>query len=145
MTKTDYVFRVGFQDTDATGRVYFPSYVRWFDMAFIEYLRANGVVFDKLGRVVVDGKATNETFVIGEYKCRIERPSGYDDLVTVTIEFTEIRNKSIKVTFKLVDMKNEILATGYITYVYVDIEKGHGIELPQNIRKIFLQNSSPKK
>ncbi|MDW8084543.1 MAG: thioesterase family protein [Candidatus Caldarchaeum sp.] len=132
-----YIFRIGFQDTDATGRVYFPNYVKWFDIAFIEFLRERGLVFDKAGRLIVDGETQNQTFVIGEFGCRIEKPSGYDDSVTVVIDAAEVGNKTVKTDFSLLNEKGENLARGYITYVLISLDNGKAVEIPKRIREIF--------
>ncbi|MDW8063206.1 MAG: acyl-CoA thioesterase [Candidatus Caldarchaeum sp.] len=145
--KKSYSFRVGFQDTDSTGRVYFPTYVRWFDMAFIEFLRDNGIVFDKQGRIVINGKALNKTFVIGEYGCRIEKPSAYDDTVKTVIDTTFVGGKWLKAEFRLENEAEETLARGYITYVFVDLENGKAAEMPHEVRGVFgavLDNSRTK-
>ncbi|MCS7137959.1 MAG: acyl-CoA thioesterase [Candidatus Caldarchaeum sp.] len=132
-----YIFRIGFQDTDATGRVYFPNYVKWFDMAFIEFLRERGLVFDKAGRLIVDGETCNQTFVIGEFGCRIEKPSGYDDSVTVVIDVAEVGNKTVKTNFSLLNERGETLARGYITYVLIGLDNEKAVEIPKRIREIF--------
>jgi len=115
-------------------------------MALIEFLRQNNIVFDQVGRLFMDGKTSNNSFVIGEYGCRIEKPSRYDELVEAFVESAEIRNKSVKVMFRLENTEHEVLAKGFITYVYIDTEQGRAEELPEIFRKIFktLNNSSPK-
>ncbi len=134
-------FRVGFQDTDSTSRIYFPVYVRWFDIAFIEFLRKNGVVFDRIGRLIVEGQHLNKTFVVGEYGCRIMKPSKYDDVVNVNVSIKELRNKVVTASFTLTDAANgEELATGSITYIFVDLESGRSTEMPSRLKQIFELN-----
>ena len=137
-------FRIGFQDTDSTGRVYFPTYVKWFDIAFIEHLRSHGVVFDKQGRLRMGDTLLNSTLVIGEYHCRIEKPSGYDDEVEAEIVSAEAGNKSLKVVFKLMNMQGELLAHGHITYIMVDIKTGKAVPLHEIILRNILDISSAK-
>ncbi len=134
-------FRVGFQDTDSTSRIYFPTYVRWFDIAFIEFLRKNGVVFDRVGGLIVDGRPLNKTFVVGEYGCRVMKPSKYDDVVEVSVSIKELRNKVVTASFTLADAAcGEELANGYITYVFIDLENGRSTEMPNRLRQIFELN-----
>ncbi|MEM2236828.1 MAG: hotdog domain-containing protein [Candidatus Caldarchaeum sp.] len=131
-------FRVGFQDTDSTTRVYFPSYVRWFDIAFIEYLRRNGVVFDSTGCLVVKGQRLDRTLVIGEYGCRITKPSKYDDMIEAHVTIKELKDKVVTADFVLRDAGNgEQLATGWIKYVCVSLENGRSTELPRTLAEIF--------
>ncbi|MEM1943869.1 MAG: thioesterase family protein [Candidatus Caldarchaeum sp.] len=131
-------FRVGFQDTDSTTRIYFPTYVRWFDMAFIEFLRKNGVVFDASGKIVFQNQVLDETLVIGEYGCRILKPSKYDDLLEVRVSITELRDKVVRADFTLtsVDTGGE-LSRGWITYVCVDTGSGRSSPFPNELRRMF--------
>ncbi|MCS7137339.1 MAG: acyl-CoA thioesterase [Candidatus Caldarchaeum sp.] len=131
-------FRVGFQDTDSTSRIYFPTYVKWFDMAFIEFLRRNGVVFDPQGKLVVDNKPLDRTLVIGEYGCRILKPSKYDDLLDVHTYVSEVREKVVKAEFYITSPPDDVeVSRGWITYVCVDTENGRSAEIPEKLRKVF--------
>jgi acyl-CoA thioesterase FadM len=124
-------FRIGFQDTDTTARVYFPTYVKWFDIAFIEYLRKNNIVFDGAGALRVDGKPTQHTLVVGEYGCRIASPSSYDDVVEACLTAVHARRRSLRAEFALNDSGDgRLLATGWIGYVYVDMKAWKSAELP---------------
>ncbi|MEM1946969.1 MAG: acyl-CoA thioesterase [Candidatus Caldarchaeum sp.] len=131
-------FRIGFQDTDSTARVYFTSYVRWFDIAFIEYLRRNNVVFDSVGGLVQNGERLDKTLVIGEYGCRIMKPSKYDDLVEVHVNIRETTNKVVTVDFVLKDAGDgEELASGWIKYVCVSLENKRSAEFPKMLKEMF--------
>ncbi|GBC69160.1 Putative esterase [archaeon HR01] len=127
-------FRVGFGDTDSTGRVYFPVYVRWIDEAFIEMLRLAGVTFKPDGGLRVDDETLGVTFVIGEYSCRIESPSTYDDQILVRVHVEEVRKKVLRVEALIsTPAQDLILAKGGITYVCVDMSSGKSAEIPDKI------------
>ncbi|MEM2973572.1 MAG: thioesterase [Candidatus Caldarchaeum sp.] len=138
MTAHAEKFRVGFQDTDSTTRVYFPTYVKWFDMAFIEFLRKNGVVFDASGKIVSQNQVLEETLVIGEYGCRILKPSKYDDLVEVRVSIAEVRDKVVRAEFILTGLDaGEELSRGWITYVCVNTGSGRSSSIPNQLRRMF--------
>jgi len=140
MTIHKHKFRVGFQDTDNTGRIYFPSYVRWFDIAFIELLRENDVVFNPVGNLIINGEKTGLSLVVGEYCCRISKPSKYDDVVTVYITVKEIRDKVVVSQCRLIDESNgDELANGWIAYVCVDLSNNRSATIPQKLREVFEQ------
>mgnify|MGYP001056364090 CR=1 FL=1 len=123
--------RIGFGDTDSTGRVYFPAYVRWIDNTMIELLRDVGVVFSPNGEVSIDGRATGLTLVIGEYRCRMDEPSTYDDEVIVRVTVKELRRRVIVVEgFIIRPEDGRILAHGNITYVCVNLSTSKSTEIP---------------
>jgi len=126
--------RIGFADTDSTGRVYFPSYIRWIDNTMIELLRDVGVVFSPSGEVKLDGNPTGLTLVIGEYHCRMEVPSTYDEAVTVKAYVREVRRRVIVTEGFIIRPEDDtILAHGTITYVCVNISTGRSAEIPAEI------------
>ncbi|MEM1945131.1 MAG: acyl-CoA thioesterase [Nitrososphaerota archaeon] len=126
--------RVTFGDTDSTGRVYFPSYVRWLDNTFIEMLRKADIVFSPNGGLLVCGKTLGQTLVIGEYFCRIESPSTYDDEILIKVSIREVRPKVLVVDAVFTRSSDgHILGRGTISYVCVDISSGRSAEIPSEI------------
>lgn len=119
--------RVHWDDTDTTQRVYLGKYVKWIDDACTEYLRARGMVFDPEGWLRLDGKRIDESFVVGEYSCRIEATSFFDDLLDVRISVQERRPKVVVFRGDITDQNGRKVATGTITYVCVR-KRGGGLE-----------------
>lgn len=134
MKETLSYVRVGFGDTDCTGRVYFPVYIKWIDEAFIEMLRVNSITFKPDGGLRMDEKTLGVTFVIGEYSCRIEAPSTYDDRILVRVHVKEVRRRVLTVEGTILTPTQDlILAKGSITYVCVDMVSGRSAEIPEEI------------
>lgn len=128
------MIRVKFGDTDSTGRVYFTSYIRWIDDAIIEYLRQRGLAYTGRGVMLMDGTPHENAFVIGEYHCRIERPSAYDDPIRLQIRVREITQRTVVFECKMFDAKGDsLLASGYITYVYVNPKKLKSTDIPEDL------------
>lgn len=126
--------RVGFADTDCTGRVYFPAYVRWLDNTFIELLRKNDILFNPDGSLRVGDRDLGKTFVVGEYSCRIDAPSRYDDEVLVKVAIREVRSKVLvaEAVFSR-PADGHILGRGTISYVCIDVSLGKSAEIPNEI------------
>lgn len=129
-----YLVRVKFSDTDTTGRVYFTSYIRWIDEAIIEFLRSRGITYSRPGVMFVKGKRSKESFVIGEYHCRIEEPSAYDDEIEVSVHPEKFSDRTVRFAAALNPKGvKRVLATGWLTYVYVDNDTGKSTKIPKDV------------
>ncbi|KPV63370.1 MAG: acyl-CoA thioesterase YbgC [Candidatus Bathyarchaeota archaeon BA1] len=132
-----FEFRVRFGDTDCTGRVYFPVYVRWIDDAITELLRGRGVSYDASGGLIIDDVKLDEIFVLGEYRCRIKKPSRLDDVIVVDIKMKEVRNKVVVFKGNLFNrITGDELASGQITYICVD-KSGKSTEIPKRLLEVL--------
>lgn len=131
-------YRIKVSDTDCGGRVFFPSYVRFLNEAILHMLRVRGVTLHGTFSVTyVDGKPLEGHFVVGEYSCRIEAPSQYDDVVNIEVWVKKIGERSITFEGQMLDKNSgRKLAGGWITYVYVHNDKSMKIpeELIERIR-----------
>ena len=72
--------RVYWEDTDAGGIVFYANYLKFFERARTEWLRAAGVEQHALR------EATGVIFVVAETALRYLAPARLDDLLTVTVE-----------------------------------------------------------
>ncbi|MFQ6080442.1 MAG: acyl-CoA thioesterase [Candidatus Bathyarchaeia archaeon] len=130
-----FEFRVKFGDTDCTGRVYFPVYVRWIDDAITELLRGRGISYDSSGGLFFEDVKLDETFVLGEYRCRIEKTSCFDDVIVVDVRVKEVRNRVVVFEGNLFDgVTGDKLASGEITYICVD-KSGKSTDIPERLLK----------
>jgi YbgC/YbaW family acyl-CoA thioester hydrolase len=120
-----YRLRIHWDDTDTTKRVYLGKYIKWIDDACTEYLRERGMVFDPEGWLSLDGMPLKGSFVVGEYSCRIERTSLFDDVLTVRISVREKRPKVIVFRGDIYDVTGGLVAKGTLTYIYIEKRKGN--------------------
>jgi len=136
-------YRIKVSDTDTGGRVFFPNYVRLLNEAILHAFRLRGITLHpKFSLTYVDSKSLDGHFVVGEYFCRIEAPSQYDDVVWVEVWVNKIGKRSITFEGKMLDESRGItLAKGWITYVYVQNDKSK--EIPNELIKHI--NSPPKR
>jgi acyl-CoA thioester hydrolase len=83
--------RIYWEDTDAGGVVYHASYVRFFERARTEWLRAAGMgqqtLLEQHGLV----------FVVHGMDLRFIRPARLDDMLEASVSVTEVRSTSFKV------------------------------------------------
>ena len=74
-------------------------------------------------------------FVIGEYRCRIEKPSVLDDVLRVVVWIGEIRQKVVVNRGLFYNSNNEVAARCEITYVCVDKKTGRSEKIPEEVRR----------
>jgi YbgC/YbaW family acyl-CoA thioester hydrolase len=131
-TPEGYKLRIHWDDTDCTKRVYLGKYIKWIDDACTEYLRERGLVFSPEGWLSLNGKELDEGFVVGEYTCRIEQTSDFDDVLTVKIGIKEKRPKVVVFKGDITDHNGRLVAHGTLTYIY--IKRGmKAVEMPEAI------------
>ena len=131
--------RVGFPDTDCTTRVYFNVYIKWFDNAIVEMFRRHGITYGQFGDMKFRGEEYEVTFVIGEYKCRIEKPSILDDILKLQVWIKEIREKVVVHQGVFYNQDGEVAARTEITYVCVNTKTGKSDKIPEEIKKELQQ------
>lgn len=81
--------RIYWEDTDASGVVYHANYLRYFERARSEWLRAIG--YDQEAMRVTQGVA----FTVANLDIRYLRPARLDDALEATVELSERRRASL--------------------------------------------------
>ena len=82
-TVFEHPVRVYWEDTDAGGIVFYANYLKFFERARTEWLRALGVGQQALRQ------ATGGMFVVSETSIKYHRPAQLDDLLRVTARLAE--------------------------------------------------------
>jgi acyl-CoA thioester hydrolase len=80
MSAFQFPIRVYWEDTDAGGIVFYANYLKFFERARTEWLRAAGVEQHQLR------EETGVIFVVAGTSLRYLAPARLDDLLTVTVE-----------------------------------------------------------
>jgi acyl-CoA thioester hydrolase len=104
--------RVIYGDTDQMGVVYYANYLRFFEAARNEFIRAKGLRYRDLERDYRIQLPVVEASV--EYR----RPARYDDLLTVEIALTAVRRASARFAYRIV-RDGELLARGHTVHACV--------------------------
>jgi acyl-CoA thioester hydrolase len=103
--------RVGFDETDAQGVVYYGRYMPYFDRARTEYLRHLGLLHT--------GDATRQ-FVMRANRVEYHAPARFDDVLTVYVRVERIGTTSVEFAFSALNDRDERLCTAYQTLVRID-------------------------
>lgn len=118
--------RVIYGDTDQMGVVYYANYLRYFEAARAEWLRAQGYdyrSFEKGGHFLP----------VIEAHVRYRAPARYDDLLAIDIHPIEPRAASVRFEYTLRrDGESEALAEGYTVHACVGRE-GRPCRFPPEI------------
>lgn len=107
--------RVIYGDTDQMGVVYYANYLRYFEAARNEFIRAKGLRyrdFETEHRLVLP---------VVEAHVSYRTPARYDDLLTVEISLAEARRASARFGYRIVRDDGELLATGHTVHACVDL------------------------
>ena len=121
--------RVRYNETDAQGHVFFGNYLTYFDLGLLEYTRA-------LGYTYADMLASGVDMFYVEANCQYKGRAYFDDLLHVHTRIGYIRNTSFAFEFAIYRQPaDEMIATGRITAVAVDMETEQPIRVPDELRE----------
>jgi acyl-CoA thioester hydrolase len=104
--------RVRYEETDAAGVVYYANYLRYFEVARVEGLRALGMPI----------RAVEERGVllpVVHAECSYKRPAHVDDLLEVLMWFESPGRSSFGFTYE-VRRDDELLAKGRTRHAVID-------------------------
>jgi len=106
--------RVIYGDTDQMGVVYYANYLRYFEAARNEFIRAKGLRYrdfeERFGLLLP----------VAEASVSYKSPARYDDLLTVEISLGEARRASARFEYRLLRDDGTLLCTGHTVHACVD-------------------------
>ena len=113
MKSFSFPVRVYYEDTDAGGVVYYANYLKFFERARTEMLRALGCEQDQLRA------NENILFVVRSVQVDYLRSALFNDLLEVSCNITELKKASL--TFEQhITRQNEVLCNGVIRIACLD-------------------------
>ncbi len=105
--------RVRFADTDAQGIAHNTSYLVWFEVARVEYLRAYAGGYQALRDQGVEALVL-ETF------CRYRVPAVFDDVLDVYTRCVDLRGARFRYEYSIVREDGTLMADGWTAHACVD-------------------------
>lgn len=117
-TPFEWRVRVYWEDTDAGGIVFYANYLKFFERARTEWLRARGIEQQRL-RETAGG-----LFVVSATQVQYHRPARLDDLLLVTAAVTEAGRASLTIaqSARRDAPGGELLCEGSIRIGWVDAQ-----------------------
>ena len=136
-TPFQFPIRIYWEDTDAGGIVFYANYLKFFERARTEWLRALGIEQQAL-KTEVGGM-----FVVSETSLKYHRPAQLDDLLTVSAELAEAGRATLTLRQQAwrtisggqIDPAPQLLAEGTIRIGWVDSSTLKPGRIPATILK----------
>jgi acyl-CoA thioester hydrolase len=120
-------FRVVWADTDAAGVVHYSNYFRFFERAEEEFYRSLNFSFTDIAKKGL-------WFPRVEAFCQYKKPAKFDDLLQVELAVGELKQKSMKISFRILNSETSVLlATGHVIIVVADKHTGKSTQMPADI------------
>nr|WP_295083184.1 tol-pal system-associated acyl-CoA thioesterase [uncultured Roseateles sp.] len=106
-TAYKHSIRIYWEDTDAGGVVFYANYLKFFERARTEWLRALGFEQEAMRH------AEGAMFIVSSTQVRYLRPARLDDWLTITVEIRELGRASM-VLFQQAWRDDTLLSEGEI-------------------------------
>lgn len=122
--------RVYFEDTDLSGVVYHANYLKFFERARTEWLRALGCSQERLrGEVQV-------VFTVSQINVAFRSPARLDDELEATVAVTELKRASLVLSqmLRLREQPDRLLASAEVRVASVDAASFRPTALPPLFR-----------
>ena len=98
--------RVIYGDTDQMGVVYYANYLRYYELARSELLRADGKSYREM-------EVEGFSLPVVEATCRYLAPARYDDLLSVGVEVPAVSRVTLTFRYQVTrEGESELLCTG---------------------------------
>ncbi len=122
--------RVRYGETDQMGVVYHGSYVPYFEIGRVEWLRNRGVLYK-------DMEQNGIALPIVSMHLNYKKPAKYDDLLTIHTKLKSYSGVKIEFDCEIRNENEELLTTAHFILVFVDVNSGKPTTPPQYILDII--------
>ena len=121
---------VRYGETDQMGVVHHSNYLRYFEVARVEWLSALGVSYasmEKEGLImpVIDIKATYKT------------PALFDDSLTIYVFLSELPRVKIIFSYEIKNQKDQVVCLGHTSLAFLNAETRKPMRCPDNFSALF--------
>ena len=119
--------RVRFADTDAQGIAHNASYLVWFEVARVEYLREHAGGYQALRDRGIEA-------LVLESHCRYVVPARFDDLLLVHTRCVDVRGARFRYEYVILREDGTLMADGYTSHACVDAATFAPTRVPEWLR-----------
>jgi acyl-CoA thioester hydrolase len=126
--KFNHKLRVRFAETDLQGIVFNGNYLTYYDVAWTEYFRAMGMVWQDLIEMGADTVLARTTL---EFKS----PARFDEVLEVCVRVSKIGNTSLVFDFEIYPEGGErLIGAASSLYVAIDPKTLRPVRVPDLLR-----------
>ena len=127
--KTLTTMRVRFCETDLMGIVHHASYLQYFEVGRVEWLRNRGVTY-------ADWAARGVHLPVVEVKLAYKAPSRFDDVLVVETSLTMLRTVSLQFDYRIT-RGDKLIVTGLTRLGCIDNDHKL-LRIPEPMRAVLL-------
>jgi acyl-CoA thioester hydrolase len=129
MFSFDTTLRVRYAETDQMAVVYHGNYFEYFEYARTESIRQLGATYNELEK-------SGTSMPIREVQARYLKPARYDEMITIRTILKELpRAHKIEFHHEVYNEKNELLVTGRVVLVFIDMKSQKLTTIPDYLLK----------
>jgi acyl-CoA thioester hydrolase len=122
--------RVRYGETDQMGVVYHGSYVPYFEIGRVEWLRNKGVSYKTM-------EESGIALPIVSMHLNYKKPARYDDLLTIHTKLKKYSGVKIEFDCEIFNENQELLTTAHFILVFIDLKTGKPTHPPEYILDII--------
>jgi acyl-CoA thioester hydrolase len=115
--------RARFTEADLQGMIHHSEYIKYFEIARIEYWRQLGIGYREF-------LAMGLQFVVSEVKCNYLKPVYFDDIITINARVSRLTRTSATFDYLIYDKRGEPVITGSTLLVCVRTGEGKPYPMP---------------
>ncbi len=124
--------RVYYEDTDAGGIVYYANYLKFFERARTEWLRALGIEQDLL-------LSKNVAFVVTQVLMDNKKPAKFNDLLTVSSRISTLKKASIVFEQNIHNVAGELICSAQIKVACIGLQEMKARAIPVDVAEGLLR------
>lgn len=126
----DIQVRVRYSETDQMGVVYHGSYIPYFEMGRVEWLRHRGISYKSL-------EERDIALPIVSMTLNYKKPARYDDLLTIRTKFKKYSSVKIEFDCEIWSEEQELLTTAQFILVFVNMNTGRPMLPPEDVLSVI--------
>lgn len=130
MNSFETQIRVEYHHTDQMGIVHHSNYVKFFEVARTEWLRAAGLTYAEMERRGV-------MMPIVEVQVKYRQPAYYDELITVRAEVSELPMARMTFRYEIRGEDGRDIASGLTTLGFIDKQTRRPQRAPQWLMEVL--------
>ncbi|HEX2739692.1 MAG TPA: thioesterase family protein [Rubrobacter sp.] len=120
--------RVRYAEIDAQGHVNNATYLSYFEVGRVEWLRATGQSYREM-------EDRGRGLVVVEALLHYRRPAFFDDELTLRTDLTDLGKVSLRFEYEVL-RDGEVLTTGHTRHACVDLSTGKPVRMPQELLRL---------